>query len=697
MSRHFSNGFIAAACVLAFLFLLRLTWSPDPAQTLFFRAQQLEAAGQIPLSLRAYALISDKHPKSFYAPRALLRRGDILAAQGTRNDDKTSLRAAVTSYLRLASVYPSDALVTEALLDAGKIAAENLGDYNSAKKAYSLLLEKSGAKSDSAAVATLKLGRIALDEGKKDIAKTLLQRVLQRWPRLETRGAEAQFFLGVAYETLFNNTEWATRAYDATIARYPNSTWANDARQKLGLLVFSDTRGRRPARRVLVSIDALPDNGKSDGSLWSALRVILAARGVEASETDLGGWSLMPFYTGLDPKNPALVILAPFDGWENVLANAGLKFSIEKGGKEEQALTFLQDEIDAARPPLVYFEENGAKTWALCVGYDSERSEVMLQRRGARFDTLNAKSFATMWRAKSSFGAPFTLISLVPTNVSANQKKAPVPNLTPTPVPIPAPGQLAAPTLRDLPTFVYELPRTSVKKADSRTRMRAATILERGRDGQFLLGAAALDFLARELGRIARAPVEIPADNSTIFSPSPTLPQAEATLTPGLEESTPTPNEGESAPGSVPGSVPGSTPESAPESPYAPEATATPVPTPAPRVAPAAPQRSVRDEGARARLLLRFLGEPARHWATTRRDAAFWCDGVANRSKNSSLKGAAQKFRQVAAALETAISLAPTAISDSPGAGDRAQIGEVVRQLEIARDAERDAARALAR
>ncbi|PQV64970.1 hypothetical protein B1R32_103240 [Abditibacterium utsteinense] len=673
MLRHFFNAVIAATCALAFLFLLRLTLSPDPAQSLFLRAQQLEAAGQIPLSLRAYALISDKHPESFYAPRALLRQGDILAAQGTRSDDKALFRGAVAAYLRLASAYPSDALATEALLDAGKISAENLGDRVSAKRSYALLLQKSGAKSDAAAVATLKLGRIALDEGDKNSAQTLLQSVLQKWPRFENRGAEAQFFLGVAYETLFNNKEWATRAYDATIARYPNSTWASDARQKLGLLVFSDTRGRRPARRVLINIDALPDDGNSNGSLWSALRVVLAARGVEASEADLDGWSLMPFYAGLDPKNPARVIDAPFDAWENVVANAGLRFSVEKGGKEEKALRFLQDEIDAARAPLVYFEENGAKTWALCIGYDSERGEVMLQRRGARFDTLSAKSFAAMWKAKSSFGEPFTLISLVP----ADQKTPPTPNLTPTPAPRAAPGVLAAPNLQNAPTFVWELPKISAKNTDIRARKRGAAILQRGRDGQVLLGASALDFLARELNRIARAP------NQTEETPEESLESVGSTVL-----STPAPAENVTP-------IPEANPENG-ESPYAPEATATPLPTPAPRRAATLPRRVLREDGARARSFLQFLGEPARHWAATRREAAQWCDEAAHRGKNDNLKRAAEQFRQSASALEAAISLAPAAVSDIPGVGDRNQIGEVAHQIERARDAERQAARALA-
>ncbi len=670
MLRHFSNGIVAAVCALAFLVLLRLTWSPDPAQSLFFRANQLESAGQIDLSLRAYALISDQHPESFYAPRALLRQADLLAARGTSGGDQPTLQRAVAVYARLTKTYPRDALVTEALLDAGKISLENLGDLPAAKGFYGALLDNAGARSDLAATATLKLGSIALQEGDGKLAQTLLQRVLQRWPTLADRGAEAQFTLGTAYETLFKNKEWATRAYNATIERYPNSTWASSARQKLGLLVYSDTRGKRPARRVLIQIDALPDDGISNGSLWSALRLVLAARGVEVSDATLGGWSLAPFYAGFDPQNPARVVKVPVDAWENVVANAGLRFSVQSGGKKEaDALRGLQDEIDAARAPLVYFEENGAKTWALCVGYDSERGEVMLQSRGARFDTLAAKSFAQYWEAKSSFGQPFTLISLVP----RDQKTRPNPSLTPTPAPTSAPdaapvansasSQLSAPDLQNAPAFVWELPKISLQNGDNRARLRAATILSRGRSGKLLLGAAGLDRLVAELTRVARA--------------RPALPQQEFST----PEATPIPTPAPQSP----------LPDA--ESPYAPDATPTPLPTPAPR--PISRRTLVRDDETRARELLGFLGAPAQNWAQNRRDAAAWCDEASKRSKNPAWQRARDSFRRSADALENAIGLAPAALSSPLGSGDRAQIGETAREIERAADAERVAARAL--
>lgn len=651
MSRQILNGLFAVAAVCAFVVMVRLIWAPDPAQSLFARAQQLEATGQIPIALDHYRILSNTHPESFYAPRALLRQGDLLSAQGRQDNNKKAFQEAVAAYSRLAKNYASDPLSTEALLDAGQISAENLGDHKAAKSFYNLLLQRASSRSDVAATATLKLGRLAIEEKDGKTAQTLLQRVLQRWPRLSDRAAEAQFHLGVAYETLFKNKDWAMRAYEATMSQYPSSTWANDARGRMGLIFFSGPR-RPPARRVMIAMQPLPDNGSADGSLWASLRPVLASRGIEADETTLRGWSLAPFYCGFDPKNPSRVVRPSFDAFENVLANAGLRFTIKSGGREAEALRDLQDQVDAARTPLVYFEERGQGSWALCVGYDSDRGEVMLQRRGARFDTLAVKSFASYWKAKSSLGSSYTFISLLP----SSGKTRPKPSLTPLPSPTPLPGRTPLPALLAPPEFVWELQTISAREANQRALGRAATLLGRASDGGVLLNTAGLSALASELRGIGRILPRIAAPN-----PEPTAtPEADVTPTP----------EGETLDA---------------ESPYAPVPTPTSVPV----------ETSIstsRNDSARARALLGFFGAPARHWATTRREGAAWCDETANLLGNSDLKRAAEAMRRSAAALEEAILLVPHMGNGSLGNGDRSQIAEVATLVERARDAEREAA-----
>jgi TolA-binding protein len=441
--RHFFNGASAIGVVTALFFFARLILTPDPGADFFNKAQRLEAAGQTSLALRHYRLVSDKTPESLFAPRALLREGDLLAAQGRQKADKAVLKQAVAAYALLAKNYPTDTLAGEALFDAAQISTE-LNDFKAARGFYAQILKNNSPKSDASALATLKIGRLALQQNDKAGAQKLFQRVLQNWPRNALVGAEAQFHLGVAYETLFKNRDWATRAYDATIARYPTSTWANNARGRLGLLAFADTKGRRPARRV--RIDVVPFADDSDAltdaaSPWNALRPLLAARGVEIDDATLRAWSLTPFWTVVDKRNPGRVVQPSFDAFENVVANAGLRFTIKGGGREAEALKDLKDDLDDANTLLAWSEIEGRGRWALVVGYDSERDEVMLQSGGARFETLASKTFAAGWKAPSKFGKPYTLLSFF----SDAEKNRPAPQLTPTPEPSPRPNQTPLP------------------------------------------------------------------------------------------------------------------------------------------------------------------------------------------------------------------------------------------------------------
>jgi hypothetical protein len=52
-----------------------------------------------------------------------------------------------------------------------------------------------------------------------------LQDVIRKWNGNPNVGAQAQYFLGVCYETLFKNRDWATRAYDQVRTQYPTSDY----------------------------------------------------------------------------------------------------------------------------------------------------------------------------------------------------------------------------------------------------------------------------------------------------------------------------------------------------------------------------------------------------------------------------------------------------------------------------------------
>ena len=670
--RHLFNGFLTVALLAALILIGRVLIAPDAGGSLFSKARQLEAAGQVALALRHYALVADRHPESSLAPRALIKEGDLLSARGRANKNTDDLRNAMNAYARLAENYPDDQLSNQALFDAGQIAAEDLSDGVSARRFYKLIMERNSDRSDETAMATTKLGRLALAEGDGKTALELLQSVIVNWPNDAEAGAEAQFHLGVLYETLFKDRAKAQRAYDATLNRYPKSVWAGDARERLGLLAYNDQLGRRPVRRVLLDIAPLPDEDVlrppgAGSDLWAALDILLGARGLNADATVIRGWSLEPFAAGIDTADPGRVVKPQFDQFENVVANAGLRFTIKGGGTAESALRDLQNDLDSAREPLVYVENGGEGRWTLCVGYDSERGEVFLQDRGARFDTLAVESFAQMWKAKSKFGKSFTMLSFL----GKSEKPRTLDQLSARPTPAPgaplaAPSATPTPQLNATPQFIWELPRLNQTDANTRALRRAAQLMERQGDGQVVLNIAGLSYLARELVRLA----DSPDPNAFGGFAEPPARQQE-NLANGATDA----NGATGANGAA--NANGATGANGANG-----ATVAPTATPAPR-----------DFAPRARALMAFFGEPARNWARSRRRAAAFCE-VAARQNKRDLSGAISNFGLSADSLDAAAALAPPiggALTDQ----DRATLREMARQISVARDAENKAAQAL--
>lgn len=630
---------LTVSVCLSFLWLL---FAPDPAAGLFAKAQQLEAAGQTSMALRHYQLLVASQPTSFYAPRSLMRSADLLAARAQRTNDMAGFREAMAAYKTLQIEFPSDTLAKEAMLNAGQIATENLKDYKVAREIYQLLLSKAGDNPDTAALATLKLGRLALLEGDAKGAISQLQTVITTWPRLPDRAAEAQYHLGLVYELLTKQKDWASRAYEAVIARYPASSWATDAREKLGFLVFLDTRGQRSARRVMLDISPVPDDGVAGGALWNTLRPLLAARGLDADQTLLRGWSLIPFYAGVDTANPGKTVQVRFDPFENVLSNVGLRFTVKSGGDPKAALRDLQDDLDNAGQPMVHLSNGSAKGWALVIGYDSDRAEVMIQRRGARYDTLAARVFVQQWKPNSPLGNSYTLLKFsVP-----GQKPVPAPSLTPTPSPTVAPGETAMTLLQVSPSFTWRLPQLQTRTAHLKTLDRAAAMLQGARQDSVLLGTEGLAYLAEALdrsGRPAPLPTALPPASNAADEPEPT-------------------------------------PEPTPESPYDPSL-------------PPNPGSLRKPELTRIQPLMAFFGAPAREYAARRREAAAYLERTGSAWDKSKARAAAEALRQTATALDEATLHTPTDAEWEAGDADSlvrnlARMAQAVRR---AREQERQA------
>ncbi len=659
MPRSLARVFGSLAIVLSLAIFLRLILTPDPVGNVFFKAQRLEASGQTARAVEAYDLIASRHPESSYAPRALMREAELLVAQGRQTNDDGALRHGVEAYLRMAQTYPRDSSALICLQNAGAVAAEELDDRPLARRIYRQILQSNGRSSEIGADALVKLARLAIDDGDGKNAQLWLQDVLRHWAHSAGVASEAQYFLGMCYETVFHKRDWASRAYNRVISVFPASEWASEARQRLGLLAYADSQGRLPTRRVWLDIAPLPDQqaagGSDEGALWNALRLALAARGLSGDGALLEGYSLAPFYAGLDLDKPGEVVDAGADAWQNVASAAGYRVSIKSGGREDEALRDLQDDLDAARLPLVCWQNDGKPMWSLAVGYDSERGEVMLQNRGAQFDTLAAKTWAKSWNTASPWGKAYTLVALVPEG-----KALANPSLTPTPAPTAKPGQTPPPIADGPPTFIWQLAPLKEAVPIARTAKRAANLLlQSGSDTQ-LLSARALDFWAQTLSEAAteaRAPALLPPAQPTEAPPPTFEPLARTDDNAASPDSSPTP--------------------------------ATPSPTPAPALP--APRLQL----ARAQTLWPFWNAPARDWIAKRRQAASWCRVAALSNRNLRLDEAADAFEQSAQALEaasqTALSVDAARLDQNPAALDT--LAQNCRQ---ARDAERQAARLLA-
>lgn len=668
--------------------LLRGLLAPDPYAGFFYKAQQLEARGLTELALKHYRLLSDSHPESAFAPAALEAQANLLTGLGRKSGKRVQLEEAITLYRRLADTYANHRAAGRALIAAGDVAANDLQDRATARVIFKDVLTRFPNNDFYASQATLKLGHLSFDEGKKDEARTLLQRVLQRYPTFPDACAEAQYQLGVLFETLFKNKTWAENAYRATIARYAATVWAANARQRLGLLIYQMSSTRHPDRLVLIETQPLPDDTGDDdrfarGTLTAALRPILAARGLDADVTTLRGWSLEPFWAAFDPGRPASVSASPLSPFNNIADSAGLFYDRRQNTNGGAALLDLQRELDAVHPTVIF---NGQ--WQLVVGYDSEHQQVLLQSRGARVQKVSVKQLQEGWKRKAPDGGSFTLLSFYAPGERARVRRLPgnvadaaVARIEstdgkplvigPVGTPEPTPIATAPPLLGLRPTFVFELKPLSSADAHKRALRRAATLMLRARDGNVLLNLEALNALAGELERLGTPPGVVPKATPELPLPQPAI---EPTAAP--EEAFPL---DESA-------VP------TPTATTAPEATLSP-----PINVPNVPVNAAR-QVARAEALLGWFRAPLQRWIGARRDGAAYLDVAAAALRQPQLGRAADDLRasitalgRAAAALPSANTLGGSTLSPAARRG----FAEAARQLRAARELEKRAVAAM--
>lgn len=602
--RQWQKWLLGVPAVLVLLLLSYLALRPDPAASHFYRAQKLQAAGQTESALRFYSLLVSSLPNSSFAPLALQQQGEILTGIARRSGNSQRYRAAIDAYLRLATEYPSHSLAGEALLAAGNIAGNDLRDAQTATGLYKKVLAAYPNNAQYSSEATLRLGRLALQNGDGNDAQEYFAQVLKKYSAFAERCAEAQYHLGVTLETLQQNKAAARSAYEATIKKWPHSIWADNAKERIGLLMYTDG-STRPARRVQLEIGALPAT-QGDSEL-AALQLLLAARGLEVSDTVWQGWSLVPFRAGFATANPGRTLTASAD-FATIAANAGLTFTRERPGSAARALEALRDELDDGHVPFV--NQDG---WMLVTGYDSMRDQFFALRPGNRSTTINSKDFAESWKKN---------------NYAFMSFHAPGEKLNPSSKPKPAAETTQTVPALSAPLYSYKLPALSLQNAHRRTLRRAVMLMQRSREGSFLLNLEALRALSEELKQLAEIP------ESPIPAPEP-------------------PAEGDAE---------------------------QPQPTPTPTSAPPA---DLSKQSARWKALRAWFDAPLKQYVEARRDAAAYLVIAGRDLKSKQLQNAAGDLREAMLSLQHAAAILPPAniIENDPDAA-RAAFQALAQEIE---------------
>jgi tetratricopeptide (TPR) repeat protein len=612
---------IGVPIVLVAALLLALMLRPDVAAGHFRRAQSLQSAGQLQRALRLYELIVETQPNSSYAPLALQQQGEILTALARQNGDTDLFRQALSAYDHLSQQYSNHSAAGQALMEAGNIALNDLRNTKIATRFYQKLLDEYPSNADYTSEALLRLGRIALLDGDGKKSQMLLGRVLKDYSRFPDRAAEAQYHQGVVLETLLKNKSMARSAYEATIKQWPRSVWAADAKERLGMMVYSDSRSTRPARRVVLQVGALPPL-KGD-SLSAALRLALAAHGLEISDAVWRGWSLAPFRTGFFPASPENALAHDDDGWRTVAANAGLVYSQRSFPNAARALDVLRDELDAGHMPLL-----NISGWQLAAGYDSVRDEVSLRGTNTDVQTLSVKELAAKWRVHGEY-------NLLIFEVPGGRLRADVKKTTDTPE---APALLA-------PSYLYKLPRLAINDGHRRTIRRAAALMQRPREGGWLLNLEALRAVRMELENLSQTPD-----------------QPDSTFEGTARDDSETPS-----------------------------SSATPS-----AITPNRQNGTAKQDIERWKKLRLWFNAPLGQWIESRRDAAAYLDAAAHDLGDARLQSAAEDLRT---AMSTMKSIASTLPPEDAFANDptstRHTLQAIAEKITVALDAEKSATNAM--
>ncbi len=289
---------------------------PDLADYALFALAEHHAAGKrFPDAASLFQRLIESYPASPLAPRASIRRAQVLSDAG-------ALSEAAAAYERTLADYPRSDQAADAALGLGRSRAES-GDLPGAVQAYLLIRVRypgngTDAEADKALAALavrgaavpklsgdewyerarnlqralqydkavesfraaleadpahpqkadilLRSGILLYNLGKRPEAASVLEGLLKTKPP-DCRCAEALYWLGKSYSRLGLREE-ASASYLKLVRLYPDSEWADDALYFAGNVYRDAGDMKRAIRYYRRLADEYPDSPFADSGLW---------------------------------------------------------------------------------------------------------------------------------------------------------------------------------------------------------------------------------------------------------------------------------------------------------------------------------------------------------------------------------------------------------------------------------------------
>jgi len=391
------------------------------ADKAYRRASLFMAEDKPQLAAQEYEQVVKADPRHPLAGEALFKLGYLYRVP--LGDPKRAL----LYYEHLAQQHPRSTFADDALLWVAYLSRTELKNVAMVRAAVARLENDHSDNPRTCARARVELA-LALLEARNPEVKQACQEILKRYPDQSRQCAQAQLILARAAETLDRNPAVAIKQLEAVIKKYPDSTSAVEAKQRIGWIYFGVQRaeaGKRPPPTAVPPpklISGVPPMTEGSGGgiqllTLAALRSLLRHRGTDADLDTLLAVSGAAFQFVYDRNNrqtgAAVFAANPF---ETVAAAYGYAALQGSSGTPEEAMLSLCQALDLNRPAAVPYSPYG---WVIVIGYDKKASQFTYLRPGAagkraeRFD-----EFARRWKEAASQGSgallPFYQFSLGP-------------------------------------------------------------------------------------------------------------------------------------------------------------------------------------------------------------------------------------------------------------------------------------------